>query len=77
MKHFSHSNKTIFSKDWNGAIENNGKERSSVKQTRNVKLNIQTTQPLKSEAEIDNYLQDLKKLLMKFIDNNYEVMVNK
>ena len=24
MKHFSHSNKTIFSKDWNGAIENNG-----------------------------------------------------
>lgn len=48
-----------------------------MEQTSNVKLNIQTTQPLKSEAEIDNYLQDLKKLLMKFIDNNNEVMVNK
>ncbi len=48
-----------------------------VKQTRNVKLNIQTFEPLKSEAEIDEYLQGLKKQLMKFIDNNYEVMVTK
>lgn len=48
-----------------------------VKQTRNVKLNIQTFEPLKSEAEIDEYLQGLKKQLMKFIDNNYEIMVTK
>ncbi len=48
-----------------------------VKQTQNVKLNIQTFEPLKSEAEIDEYLQGLKKQLMKFIDNNYEVMVTK
>ena len=52
-------------------------EIETVKQTRNVKLNIQTFEPLKSEAEIDEYLQGLKKQLMKFIDNNYEVMVTK
>jgi len=49
----------------------------AIKPTRNVKLNIQTTKPLKSEAEIDDYLQNLKNQLMKFIDNDYEVMVTK
>lgn len=49
----------------------------SAKPVRNIRLNIQTFEPLKSEAEIDEYLQGLKKQLMKFIDNNCEVMVTK
>lgn len=48
-----------------------------VKLTRNVRLSVQTPEPLKSEVEIDAYLQGLKKQLMKFIDSNYEVMISK
>lgn len=48
-----------------------------VKLTRNVRLNIQTSVPLKSEAEIDAYLRGLKKQLMTFIDSDCEVMITK
>lgn len=55
MKHFSHSNKTIFSKDWNGAIENNGIGKVLGETDKKCKTEYSNDPTTESEAEIDNY----------------------
>jgi|WetSurMetagenome_2_1015567.scaffolds.fasta_scaffold00327_8 hypothetical protein len=57
--------------------DSGGNEPIQPKSTKNIKLNILTSTPLKSEDEVDEYLKDLKKQLMTFINDNCEVMVTK
>ena len=41
-----------------------------------VHLNTHTTQPMRSEADVDLYLAGLKAELMRYINNNNDIIVS-
>lgn len=41
-----------------------------------VHLNTHTIQPMRSEADVDKYLAGLKVELMKYINDNNDIIVN-
>ncbi|MDR0938237.1 MAG: BREX system P-loop protein BrxC [Mediterranea sp.] len=46
------------------------------KQRKIVKLHTHSTQPMRTEADIDRYLQSLKEQLMPYIDGNNDIIVS-